>query len=195
MGVQVPIGFGQASMRWSLSGDPDVQVVTFGVDALDFLDPSNVPVRINTAAQSAGLVTAAGMQSGWAFLGTWVDWQTPTGFIRYEENLNVLGTQVAPGLPSNCALLVRKLTALGGRKNKGRFYFPSCYLFEANVDQRGVIAGTQLTALQTAFSNFHASLILNDVQPVLLHDGPEVPTNITQLAVQPTIATQRRRMR
>jgi hypothetical protein len=195
MGVEVPTGFGQATMCWALSGDPEEQCITFGVVNGIAVNPEDMPGLINNASSSQGLTNAAGMQTNWTYRGCFVDYKTPTGFIRYEAPLSTVGTNAGTGLPSNCALLVRKVTALGGRKYRGRNFWPAAYLYESSVDQRGVIAGATLSSLQTAMDNFLLELIDLEVVPMLLHSGSEDPTNIVSFAVDGTIATQRRRMR
>jgi hypothetical protein len=195
MGVNVPVGFGLATLRWQCDGDPEPQVTTFGFDNLASAPYSTSPTRWNTALQAAALVNNANMLSGWTWLGVWVDEQTNTGFIRYEFNTTVPGSAVGGALPTNCALLVQKTTALGGRKYKGRGYWPAAYLTETNIDTRGTIAGAQRTSLQNAMNSLLTALGTNNIRPMLLHSGPEVPTPIIGLGVAGVIATQRRRMR
>lgn len=195
MGVQIPVGFAQMYLRWRLSGDPQDQVVTIGVNG-----PAGVPVAQwpNVMAgnlTARALTTAAGMQQGWTWLGLAMDYQTATGIIRYEDPVAVVGTNAGTGLPSNCALLVSKITALGGRKYRGRNFWPAAYLYESSVDQRGVIAPASLAALQTSMSGFLTDCAADDMELVLLHSGPEVPTPIVGLVVDDMISTQRRRMR
>lgn len=102
-------------------------------------------------------------------------------------------------LPQNNACLIRKRTALGGRKNRGRMYVPYV-LPEGNVDNSGIIAGTRVTAIQTAADDFQDDLLAGDPGPsipmVVLHSvSTDTPTPITTLEVDNLLATQRRRLR
>lgn len=99
-------------------------------------------------------------------------------------------------LPSNCALLVKKLTGLGGRKNRGRFFYPD--VRRPAVNMNGVIDSTNLATYTSAVSDWFTNL--GDVTGLedgyLFHsDDNDAPTELVQFAVQSRIATQRRRMR
>jgi hypothetical protein len=118
------------------------------------------------------------------------------------------GTAAVSSLPPNCAQLVRKLTGLGGRKNRGRFYWP-WFLNEGSVDEAGSVDAAWTTGTQTAFDAWFTQgnvtgdgrmVIANKVygvdpvtgKPVVtaVNIGPEV----TSLVVDNRIATQRRRL-
>lgn len=102
-------------------------------------------------------------------------------------------------LPQNCALLVRKVTGLGGRKNRGRMYIPSI-VQEADVSGVGRIDAADVDIFQGVANTFLLSLAGDgstpDLTPFILHrDGVSLPTEVVDLQVDPVIATQRRRLR
>lgn len=123
---------------------------------------------------------------------------TPTGNVPIVVNpdVPVVGNRAAiDTLPNNCALIVRKATALGGRKNRGRLFFPSPA--EVNVGSEGNANSTERVLYQTAVDNWQADEATAAIfDPVLLHsDGITTPTTVVGWQVQTKIGTQRRRMR
>lgn len=95
--------------------------------------------------------------------------------------------------PPNTAYLVRKRTALGGRRNRGRLFLPG--VAESNVGNGGQVAAGTVAALQTAFDDFRDALTALDSPLVLLHSASSDPTDIIRLVVDARVATQRRRLR
>jgi hypothetical protein len=190
MALVIPDGFAQAIWRWSLSGDPETMVSTIGLET---------PVTGQIVAEEFADVwlsefPAGNMAVGWTFRGAEVRFGQPSGPpLVYDAFRSVAGSGGGASLPSNCALLVKKRTALGGRQGRGRMYVPMTSVGEGGVDPNGMIDSATVTALQAAWTN-----IYNQLDAVLLHDssGPvTLPTPITSLGVDSRIATQRRRMR
>ncbi len=98
----------------------------------------------------------------------------------------------------NVAALVKKNTALGGRKNAGRWFLPG--LSETFTDPGGLITGSFLANLQGACTAFLADIEAMGTSTtgfmVLLHeDDATAPTQVVSLSVQEKVATQRRRLR
>ena len=100
-------------------------------------------------------------------------------------------------LPVNCAVLVKKGTSRGGRRNRGRFYLPGT-TSEGAVSEDGVISSGQVIALQGACDAFLGDLVVAGLPMYVLHNDPPVgvtPAPVTSLTVDSVIATQRRRLR
>lgn len=95
--------------------------------------------------------------------------------------------------PPNLAYLARKVTSLGGRKQRGRFFIPGCV--DGDVDAGGVIDSTVVTALAGDLAGLHAAMVAADAPPLLLHSDNTTPTAIDAFVIQSVAATQRRRMR
>jgi hypothetical protein len=95
--------------------------------------------------------------------------------------------------PPNVAFLIEKNTALGGRRNRGRFYMPG--VPEAGVADNGFVETTTLGNLTTGAADFLARIQAEVLQMVVLHTGPSLPTVVTSLTPDPQVATQRRRLR
>ena len=197
----IPPGFADIALELRAQGDPDPWYVTFGVDI----------------SESGGDVEeiAAGMLSAWepvmgaistivnctgVKLAIGQDGDPPVrAFITPVGGMN--GGQSAQVLPQNCALLVRKNTAIGGRRAKGRFFVPAC-LTEAEVDNIGAISNGLMASLSNPLGTFFESL--EDATPptpmVVLHNDEGVspiidPTLVTSLSLDNVISTQRRRLR
>lgn len=121
-----------------------------------------------------------------------------------------LSAQAAP----NVAYLVHKVTAVGGRRGRGRMYLPG--VDETVVTQGGNIDPAKVTELNTGLGLFEARATAGNLGLVLLHapatvwslvDGqprripdptdPPVPApySITDLVPSGVVATQRRRLR
>jgi hypothetical protein len=133
----------------------------------------------------------------WTFQGVTVALGTSTG-DQIGQHLGVKVGNVSDACPpSNCAVLISKNTALGGRRYRGRLFFPPVKLNEGAVDQSGNMSGGSVTDYQTTWDGFVGNLGVSQLEPVLFHQGasPPVPTPITSFTVQSVIATQRRRMR
>lgn len=94
----------------------------------------------------------------------------------------------------NLAILVRKRTTLGGRRNRGRFYLPFM-ASEDDVAEGGFLLATPLADTQAACDDFMTELNTRDCPMFLLHADGGSPTPVVQLEVQRQCATQRRRMR
>ena len=108
----------------------------------------------------------------------------------------IVGTLAGAVQSANSAVLVSKQTALGGRKGRGRWFFP-WGVTENNVDPLGVIDAEHVAGLQTAANNLLASFISNECPLVILHSdvvGAPAPTLVTSLSVQALIGSQRRRL-
>lgn len=203
MSVVIPPGFASASVEMRASGDPDPWYITFGVDvSVAAGDTEAVFDTISDAwTNSFGPNLAIGMATTAYTLTIGSD--GPDNLIL-RRDVNQPGTSDTGKLPQNCALLVRKVSALGGRKNRGRFFVPGV-LNEGQVDNVGVIAPALVDAFNVASALMLSNLELGGATSstpapmVILHNpglgSLPVPTPVTDLSVSPVIATQRRRLR
>lgn len=196
----IPPGYAMVVFRFRLALDPEEIVCTLGVDASAAGGDAQL-IADRSVGAFGDAFPAAAMGTAWTFVGTSVTLGTDGGDpVLAERIVNTAGTTSSVASPpSNCAILVRKLSSFGGRRNKGRFYWPCFGLNETNVNPNGVLDTTQLNQQQANFDNFYDSLIEDDVlalPPVIFHSAePVLPTPVTQFSVQPLLATQRERMR
>jgi len=201
MPLLIPPGYSHVGLQFRHSADPDPWFVTFGVDSSSV---TSDPEEIGEACCIAWMDSLDSWQSTEVVLegAQIVVGQDGADPIRQFVASDIgAGASTAQKLPQNCALLVRKNTTLGGRRNRGRFFVPGM-LTEGGVNNVGVITTSDRGAYQGGFDAFLA--YLNTQTPILpmfiLHNSqgisePPDPTAVNSLTVDVTIATQRRRLR
>lgn len=196
MGVIIPLGYGQANVRWSLVGGSGVAVSTFGVDVDITVAASTNAAAIDTLIKAANNpCSASQFSSGWVYNDITLTQMGTTGPEVGVATSNLTGSGSLSTCPLNTAFLLRKNTARGGRKGKGRSYLPPIWISENNVDSAGVIAGTNLTAANVLWANFLTALVGASKPAVLLHSDGSAPDAITSWFIESVVATQRRRLR
>jgi len=166
--------------------------ITFGVQNLgSFASPSAI----------AGAVWAAFEPTLLVALDSNVSWGPIVVTANFGgDPITGVGTDFASGgsaidsIPGNGALLVQKLSLLGGRKNRGRYFIPWA-LQESDVDEVGVISLGTVSDHQDIQDDFLTALTTEDVPMVILHSGAGAPAGVAQLSVQGKIGTQRKRLR
>lgn len=118
----------------------------------------------------------------------------PSAPITYEANGVFPGQIDDDGNPAAC-VLVKKSTNTGGRKGRGRTYFPG--VSRGEVDGAGFIVG-DLALDPTNVTDFWPDLLsyLGLAGAFLLHTSPlDDPSEITSFSMDPKVATQRGRLR
>jgi hypothetical protein len=195
----IPVGFAEATFIWNLAGKPNDVTYAFGLDHPTFsiYDPAIWAQDLYGFAVGASKpIIPADIQIGWTFQGIQVVKQLEEGQIIGQYLLPVVGTATGGALPPNCAILMRKNSALGGRRNRGRVYLPPIIPGEANVDVLGNLSGSFATDIQTRWNTFRTGAEGDENTLVIFHQtAPFTPTPITGFTVATTIATQRRRLR
>jgi len=190
----IPEGYGEATL-FILGGPSDPINIVFGYEV------ATLTTEPNENAQNAYE----------SFFGGSNIWSRMTGSlvgvkatVREREGGNIrtgeyslttaTGSPGQPALPPNNAVLIRKVTALGGRHGTGRMYVPG--QIESEVDNAGLISGASLANIQAGATGMLGDLSANDMPMYVLHDSALIaPTLVTALSVQSRIATQRRRIR
>jgi hypothetical protein len=194
MPLVIPNGFAQVAYRWSLVGDPEVMVSTMGFNFAEISggDQANLDAITD---QFTAIYPANGMFSGYTFLGcrAYVGVGGPSPVVM-ESPRAIVGTAGGSAPPQNCAILVKKRSAIPGRRGQGRMYIPPFLLSEGAVGNNGVLDTAFLAQVQAGInawlgSNW-ATYILHGDEPTTMD-----PTPITALVVDRSIATQRRRLR
>jgi hypothetical protein len=198
--MPVPDGFYEATFLMKNTSSPRVATCSLGLLSLDVTPPdaASAATSIYNIAVGAGRpFNAASMIDDWQFLGVNMAQGTATGDILGQHLATITGSVTDNVPPSNCAVIIKKNTALGGRRYRGRFFLPSIFLNEGAVDPAGNISSSPVGTMQTQWDTFHAALLSNDWEPALFHQGAgaPVPTAISSFTVQSLIGTQRRRMR
>lgn len=187
----IPEGYSQVQLRFGGNACPFGAMTTFGVKNDTALSPTTIGITVQGD-------WVANISSNWGDDATLVDILVKNGPNDTGPS-DVHGTNNAGGaagdtLPPNVSVLVRKSTASGGRRNRGRMYIPG-YL-EAHSDPGGVLNSGALAALSSDWDDFLDALVADDLPMVILHDVPVLtPTLVTELEVQARLATQRLRLR
>jgi len=187
----IPPGFAQVLLRYRLANDPEEMLASYAVSVDG--DPIDIAGAISTAHITA--FPAASMSDQWTYVGVTLRVGQDGGPPVVVELLEGLqGTATDPPLPNNCAYLIRKQTARGGRQGRGRMYLPPFILSEGSIDANGMLQETDRSNLQGLISE-----VCETAPPFLLHDesspGSSTPDAIVGFVAQIQLATQRRRMR
>lgn len=190
--MPVPVGFAEIAIPGRLGGGAPYGYVVFGVDQGLFTDPSVLADGIWTGAFAPEVLPFLDSSVVWgpieASIGTTAGDLSGTGVLSGNGGADIVST------PPNVAALVLKATLFGGRKNRGRMYWPWATQ-ETDVDEAGNWNPASVVNFQDAMSGFHAALDTEGFPMVILHGDGSTPTPVSQLNVQGVIATQRRRVR
>lgn len=193
--MEIPSGYAQANLAFTGTGFPTGAEITLGLDvsvyagtpndaALDVAQSWNT-VGIDALVPPSCHLTSVEVKYGPSATG-------PTGLWTGDIAGTASGEQMQPGT----AILVRKITALGGKAGRGRFYHPG--VIEEQVTAAGDLTSTPLSNWQSALDDWLSTLQAADLSPVVLHAAGSplsTPTPITALQVDGRVATQRRRLR
>jgi hypothetical protein len=195
----VPVGFHNVTFIWRAAGASRDSTFQIGFD--DMTAPTTTPDTVVDRVYAAYVSDdcpgdGTKYSDQWSFNGCSDAYTDEVGVIVYQHLVSNEGAIASKPVPINSAELVSKQTSSGGRRNRGRLFHPPVHMDEGTVDARGVIASVTVPILQNYFDVFMGELAERDLRPVLFHgSGSTVPTTITGLALQSTLATQRRRMR
>lgn len=193
MPLLIPEGFAQITWLFGGLSAPNGAACTQGVE----VGGSQTLPDIADAAKDAWVAGLAHVQDANCVLtGVRVKAGPNATGPQIEMGYSLGGTASGSGVVPNAALLVRKLTNMGGRQGRGRMYVPG--FTEQDVSSSGTIGGAYLANVQghadTTFDDLVAALLI----PVLFHDAAApvtTPTTLVQYTVDATMATQRRRLR
>lgn len=196
MGVIIPEGYAKVDFKFTLLGRTEPFIISMGASPeLVTLSLSEAFAALNANVQVAGhLAGANGMIGYYTYNGMDVTYMSDTGPVLYPKFALLTGTKTGNAPPPQVAVVMRKQTARGGRKGRGRMFLHAGYVREEDIDPSGIIDGTVATAIQnrviTLFDDFEDAELL----PVLLHSGTEIPDLITGFTIDTLVATQRRRL-
>lgn len=193
--VNIPANYMLMSFGGFITGDNEQMFVTMGAEtAVGFTDPVEVAeeqfliwndVMAPFYSDDFSLFTCR-VQMG----------PNPTGPVGEFTLPGQGGGRSGSAMPPNCALLVQKRSALGGRSHRGRMFLAGA-LVNGDTDAAGVLGSGLLTDYQEAIDEWHTTSVASDTcgEWVILHTASSDPDVIVNLPVQGKIATQRRRLR
>lgn len=194
----IPVNWANWIMRYQFEGDAEPMITTMGVnvstwggdyaEGLEWLSDFWLACIAGSLAET--------VLSGPYSLAVGQDGGDP---ITYEYTATNAGD--APSFPMwpNTAVLVKKATASGGRRNRGRMYVPGLAI-RSLVTPAGIIDSAFLADFQTNLDSFlsdiNAGTGFNPTNLGVLHsEPPSAPAVITTLTADNKVATQRRRLR
>lgn len=202
MPLSIPPGFMHVAIELRHALDPEPWYVTYGVDSSGA--GGNIPVvgqnQLDAFDSTWGLHLSTQVQITGCQITVGQDGVEPIRAFVASGTLRQ-GNAVAEQLPQNCALLVRKNTDFGGRRNSGRCFLPGV-LAENQVSSVGIIDAPDVGDLDATAALWLAALADVGGEPtpmVILHSTgittmPD-PTPVTSLTCDNVISTQRRRLR
>lgn len=190
-------GYADCSYELRQAGLTRPAYVTFGVDPTS-TDPAAIATSLFNAYTAAGSLKSlfdntVTMTAVRVSLGT-----DGTGDLVYVMSTSdVGGGGPWSTLPPNCAALIHKTTARGGRRGRGRMYLP-WVLQESLVDEAGIILASTVTSITNGVNIWVTRLATETTPLVLLHGpgktGTPAPDVVTSVRCDPLLATQRRRL-
>lgn len=191
--MDIPVNFAQVNFKFTGVAVPLGAEVTCGCA----LAGAGAPEDVATVWAAAWQGTVKTEQSSEVTLASVLVKFGPNDVGASDEvPIGLAGTAAAGSAAPNTAVLVRKVTALGGHAGRGRWYWPG--IIETQVGSNGFLTPAKLSDWQDAFDSFFTFLEASDFPPVLLHgeESPlSTPTPVTRFIVDPRVATQRRRLR
>ncbi len=198
MGIRVPAGFAEIIYRFTIAGDAEEMLTSWGIG-----NELNQNWTADHASQLADVygTTMRTRQSGdCVFRGVYLRAGPDNEGPQFTADRNLPGTGTGVSLPPNNAALLQKRSNVGGRRNRGRNYIPGVPV--ADVNQAGVWGTGKQAVWQTAASNWLAETAARAFvsEVVIFHTTaagvPGLPPTVVESITVPTkIATQRRRMR
>jgi hypothetical protein len=198
MGVIVPEGYAQTSLFFSQAGGTKQYVTTMGIGPLIDPDPFELADSIFLLLSSTDrILNPSEYLDEYSFDGVRVSVETGTGPLvgDYVVGPTNTGTLTGSPLPVNVSMISRKRTLAGGRRGRGRSFFPPMFIGETLVDGNGTIDPDRLEALNIALAGTLDAWNATTFAPCLLHSDGGTPDAIQTWVMEPVVATQRRRLR
>lgn len=187
----IPPAFGLVSHLFRLddgSAPSGPMVVTYGVNIV-----GDGQETLDTCCEYFGSVVEGICNEQFqVYLSTLKQGPNSTG-PSFENATVMNGTIAGAAATVNVAYLVRKTTGAGGRANRGRLYLPG--VTESKVSAAGAVASTDLTDYNNVLNTWRLGLALESIEMQILHSESSDPTPVTQIFMDPKVATQRRRLR
>ncbi len=197
-------GSGEMTIAFTGVGDPEPMLCTCG------FKQATLPTLTQAEAIKTNIasILAPVISTQYTLKTVALRWQADATSQVYVETVSAGSSMSASSsaLPSNCAVIVRKRSTFGGKKHRGRMYFPG--VPEESVDWNGDLTTTFRTDWQTRATSIFGTwtstlgmLVIHHSKKVVVDgkerweiDPTQTPTEVTSFAVPAKIGTQRRRM-
>jgi hypothetical protein len=194
----IPVNWANWIVQYNFEGDAEPMITTMGVNVStwggDYSEGLEWLSDLWFACFASSLAETVLM--GPYSLAVGQDGGDP---VSYTYDVQSPGDESSFPMWPNTALLVKKQSASGGRRNRGRCYVPGLGL-RTLVTPAGIIDPSYLADLQTNLDNMlgiiNAGSGFNATNLGVLHsEPPGAPAVITALTAANKVATQRRRLR
>lgn len=200
MGVSIPVGFGQWTLPFALTGDLEEMVITCGFTDDVGASPDDIATTITNVLFATATFAASSVNNQYVLGPGRVTVNRALGTFEGVGSVTRTGTNAVSALPQNCAILASKRTLRGGRHGRGRLYLPPAFISEGNVTPTGGLLETVRASIELDLNTWRANLIPLNLPLQLLHQAPPVgpaipPDGITAFNVSTRVATQRTRLR
>jgi len=192
MAIVIPPGYAQITVKWRSGGSGRNGNTIYGVKVNDVVSQASVDTLCTVlSAPFKSIVKTPGI-----FIGIRVlvgqDGGPPTEF-NSTSGTGTGGASVEM-VPPQVQILVKKTTALSGRHNRGRSFWPDAP--ESNVLSDGTLQAALIASYQPVADTIKTALNTGPTWTgmVLLHEtGTLTPTPVTTYLVQSKAATLRPR--
>lgn len=202
MALEIPINHAQLTLSILRNGDPEPYNVTWGIYNEELFYNELVLDAIVDAVTPLGALLASTETITSYTLRANLGAPDPAIFT---VPVGVTGSSGdGARLPQNCAVLLTKNTGLGGRRNRGRLFWPS--IAETQVSNIGILTDDIVGGFNSIFNGMvyaFDTLPTSESQEtymVILHNTvaaaeQPAPTRVTSMTCSNVLATQRRRLR
>lgn len=128
----------------------------------------------------------------WTLVETTLTQQQGSNQVTLTDSTTDNGDSANTPMPPSVAIIIRKLTGLSGRANRGRMYVPG--IPENHIADTGRVEPGALTSWNTAADGLAADLSAGAAVPSLFHRATGTMTPLTELEVAGTMGHQRMRV-
>lgn len=190
----IPEGFAQVNLMFVGTAAPTGAELTLGLENATDLSALAIAEAVEDACTASLFVSQA--TNALALTNIHVKRGPNETGSTADLGVSFVGGNGGAAVPPNVSMLISKLTSAGGRSGRGRWFMPG--MSETKLDPSGNWDAVYVTDVTTDMGEFIASLVGDELNPVLLHgaDSPvAIPTLITSMPAQAIAATQRRRLR
>jgi len=202
MALIIPVNYAHVLLPFKHADLGRSAAITYGINTFDtggdYLQAANDQIVAFSNAWESELDSEVTI--GPAILRVGQDGGDP---LTVEGSITSVGAETGAMNPPNLSCLVKKQTALGGRRGRGRVFVP-WVLQDASVDDVGQIESGSLAVRQadaiTWLENLtDTGVVTNETPMYLLHDsrgsGTEPgPSLVTALVVPSLVGVQNRRI-
>jgi hypothetical protein len=198
--IIIPVGYGNAVLTWHVPERANPVSSTFGFG----FNPGSTALEVadslyDAATGSTGPCNATKMYSDQQFLGVKVTMNIGGTLFINEHVQTVTGSVTRPAdteTLNSTSLIIKKLTGVGGRANRGRAYTPLLAIPSTALSSDGTIANTPRGQATEWWESFRTAAAGDEILLCVLHShADDEPTAIANLQCGVKVGTQRRRLR